>query len=261
MKLSCALVACNENPHYLQYWPIVKRAWWEIVGIPCVMIYVGETVPDAYKNDPAVIHFPPIPEWPTATQAQVIRLLFPGLLQCEGAIIISDMDMIPMQRDFFVKGFEQFYSNQFVSLRGIDELEQQVYMCYVGATPQTWRDLFGIQSTEAIRIKLTEFAKQIQVDGTRGGQGWCTDQMILYFTMKGWKMNAPERIGLTPWTKEIPRLCRSKPSEWMHWQTALETNIINSYYIDFHMPPYEQFKQQIEQVYAKVREPYVMHTH
>lgn len=261
MKLSCALVACNENPHYLQYWPIVKRAWLEIVGIPCVMIYVGETVPDILKVDPAVIHFPHIPQWPTATQAQVIRLLFPALLQCDGAIVISDMDIIPIQRDFFVKGFEQFQSNQFVSLRGIDEIEQQVYMCYVGATPQTWRDCFGIQSTNDIRTKLTEWANGIQADGTRGGQGWCTDQQLLYFRIKSLQLIIPERVGCIAWTKEIPRLCRSKPSEWMQWDIALENNIINNKYVDFHMPPYEQFKQQIEQVYTKVREPYVMHTH
>ena len=52
MKLSCALVACNENPHYLAFWPVVKRAWWEIVGIPCIMVYIGDELPSAKLKRP-----------------------------------------------------------------------------------------------------------------------------------------------------------------------------------------------------------------
>ena len=106
MKVSCVLVACNDNPKYLQFWPIVKKAWWDLVGLPCIMVYVGSTLPEELKNDPAVLHWKPSPSWPTATQAQVIRLLYPALLKCDGAVLLSDMDMIPMQRDFFIKGFE-----------------------------------------------------------------------------------------------------------------------------------------------------------
>jgi hypothetical protein len=43
------------------------------------MVYVGSDLPEELKNDPAVLHWKPSPCWPTATQAQVIRLLYPGL--------------------------------------------------------------------------------------------------------------------------------------------------------------------------------------
>ena len=218
MKLSCALVACNDNPHYLDFWPVVKKAWWDIVGIPCIMVYVADTIPGHLKTDPAVIHFQPIQGWPTATQAQVIRLLYPALLKGEGAVILSDMDMIPMQQDFFHKGFEPFHPNQFVSLRGIDEHEKQIYMCYVGATPQTWQDLFGIQSI----------------------------QDILYAAVKHWQQTNPERIGLLPWSPTIPRLDRGNPTEWIQRSQVLEANIEQSLYVDFHMPPYKPFQLQID---------------
>ncbi len=250
MKLSCALVACNDNPKYLDFWPIVKRAWWDIVGIPCVMVYVAETIPDTLTNDSAVIHFQPIQGWPTATQAQVIRLLYPALLKCDGAVVLSDMDIIPMKRDFFVQGFEQFQPHQLVSLRGIDEEERQVYMCYVGATPQTWRDCFGIQSVNDIQIMMTNWAAHVQADGSRGGKGWCTDQLILYQAFIHWKMNFPDRIGCLPWTKEIPRLCRTRPSEWLEWNHTLQLSLQYKYYVDFHMPHYDQWKDHIEKIYS-----------
>lgn len=250
MKLSCALVACNDNSKYLDFWPIVKRAWWDIVGIPCIMIYIAETIPDYLKGDPAVIHFQPIQGWPTATQAQVIRLLYPALLTGDGAVVLSDMDMIPMQDSYFHKGFESFDTSQFVSLRGIDEGEKQIYMCYVGATPQTWRDLFGIQTQDDIRTLMDFWSKQTPSDGQHGGIGWCTDQQILYQVVKKWQQIQPERIGLLPWTLMIPRLDRGDPYEWYHHTKELETKIEQSYYIDFHMPPYSQFKQRIDEILA-----------
>ena len=249
MKLSCALVACNENPHYLQFWPYVKKAWWEIVGIPCVMVYIGQIVPDSLKNDPAVIHFQPIEGWPTATQAQVIRLLYPSIMKCEGAIVISDMDIIPVQRNFFTQGFAQFKEDQFVSLRGIDEKEKQIYMCYVGATPKTFSDVFNIHSIENIRTCMNQWAAHVQADGEHGGKGWCTDQLILYSIVKDWLKKTPERIGLLPWTSHVEltdRLDRGNPQEWIQVTDILIHKLKTNMYVDFHMPPLKYCEAQLQ---------------
>jgi hypothetical protein len=249
MKLSCVLVACNENPHYVQFWPIVKKAWWELAQLPCIMVYVGSEIPEELKHDPAVIHWKPIPAWPTATQAQCIRLLYPALLKCDGAVLLSDMDMIPLQKDFFLKDwFELFQESQFVSLRGIDEVEKQIYMCYVGATPTVWSELFKIQSMEDIYRTMNAWATQSPADGSHGGLGWCTDQIILYNTVKELQVKNPEKLGLLPWTQSIPRLDRGNPYEWLQWNSLLEAKLEGNAYVDFHMPPYNQFKQQIDAI-------------
>jgi hypothetical protein len=249
MKLDCALVACNENTHYLDFWPVVKRAWWDIVGIPCIMIYVGETLPEHLKDDPAVRHFKPIEGWPTATQAQVIRLLYPALLGCEGAVVLSDMDIAPLQKEWFVEGFANARPDQFVSLRGIDEGNQQVYMCYVGARPQIWAEMFGITNEQSVRDRLTGLAQLFPADGAHGGKGWCTDQIILYQAVKHWQSQCPEKLCLIPWTAEIPRLDRSKPEEWLTWNHVTEAKLQGHYYVDFHMPPYVRFQDQIRQIF------------
>lgn len=248
MKLSCVLVACNENAKYLDFWPTVKKAWWSLCQLPCIMVYVGKELPDHLKGDPAVKHFQPISGWPTATQAQAIRLLYPALLKCDGAVMLSDMDMIPMQSKFFKEGFSHFQPNQFVSLRGIDEKERQIYMCYVGATPQTWSDMFGVHSEEDIIKILESWSKEFPADGQHGGTGWCTDQQVLYDSVKRWQRDKPERVGLIPWTQEISRLDRANPEEWYAWNSYLEAKILANNYVDFHMPPYQYFKGQIDMV-------------
>jgi hypothetical protein len=248
MRLSCALVACNDNPKYLDFWPVVRQAWWDIVGIPCIMVYVADMIPDSLKSDPAVIHFKPIPEWPTATQAQVIRLLYPALLKGDGAVILSDMDMVPLQKGFFVDNLVAFGDNQIVSLRGIDEGEKQVYMCYVAGSPATWADLFDIRTFEDVYSCLRKWATECPSDGNHGSLGWCTDQIKLYQRFKDWQQTRPERVGLVPWTAQISRLCRSNPDEWYTWNLLLEYKLKNTHYVDFHMPPYNQFHEIIARI-------------
>lgn len=242
MKLSGVLVACNENTHYLDFWPVVKEAWWRIAKLPCVMVYVGKNLPDHLKNDKAVIFFRAIDTWPTATQAQVIRLLYPALFKTDGAIMLSDMDMIPLQKDFFVKGFDQFAPTQFVSLRGIDENEKQIYMCYVGATPTVWGEMFRIKTVDDVRARLIEYSEQYQSNGKHGSVGWCSDQIELYNVVKA---TTPDKIGLVSWTPEIPRLDRVGQYHYSQHKKEIDNALQTGFVVDYHMPPYTLNKDTI----------------
>ena len=242
MHLSTVLVACNENTKYLDFWPVVKEAWQKVVGLTCKMVYVGESLPAHLYDDLDVKFFKAIPGWPTATQAQCIRLLYPALIKTEGAIVISDMDIIPLQASFFIDGFKQFDETKFVSLRGIDETAKEIYMCYVGGTATRWSNLFGVKSEADVRQRLTEWAAAYPSDGKHAGKGWCTDQVILYNTVK---QQNPETVGLCPWTATIPRLCRTNPDEYMMWSRTLEEGLASGNYVDFHMPAFDKYESVI----------------
>jgi len=259
MKLSCALVACNESPYYLDFWPVVKRAWWEIVGIPCIMVYIGDELPQYLQGDPAVILFKPIPGWPTATQAQCIRLLYPALLSGDGAVIISDMDMIPLQNDFFVKTIENNTEDQFVSYR--EPFSNQIIMCYVAATPTIWSKLFEINSLEDIYKRFEQWSQENPADGLHGGEGWCSDQEILFKQVIRFQENLPNNVVIypCPYKHVCPRpdrLDRSKPHEWIVFGENTKINIKKKVYVDFHMPPFIYYSEQINSIldYAKHRD-------
>ena len=258
MKLSCALVACNENSHYLDFWPAVKRAWWEIVGIPCIMVYIGDELPPSLQGDPAVMLFKPIPGWPTATQAQCIRLLYPALLSGDGAVIISDMDMVPLQKDFFVKTIENNTEDQFVSYREPVE-GNQLFMCYVAALPRVWGEVFKIQSLEDIYKRFNEWSHENPADGLHGGEGWCSDQEILFKQVMMFQENSSNRVVIypCPYKHVCPRpdrLDRCKPHEWIILRESTRTNLDKNVYVDFHMPPYAPYRSQIENIidYASI---------
>jgi hypothetical protein len=213
------------------------------------MVYVGTVLPKHLENDPAVKFFNAIPGWPTATQAQCIRLLYPALLQTQDAVMISDMDMIPLQRTFFTHGFHPFNNSQFVSLRGIDEGERQVYMCYVGAEPRTFGALFGIQSLNNIYERLAQWGCVAPSDGIKGKRGWCIDQILLYIHIK----KIPQsHLHLLPNTREFPRLDRGDPKSWLEPTNQLENDIITGEFNDFHLPYHPNIMPRVLQIYSAV---------
>ena len=255
------LLACNENPHYLDFWPIVRRAWLQIVGIRAVLVFVGGELPAGLQDDPDVIFFKAIPSWPTATQAQCIRLLYPALLAGRSGVTINDMDMIPMQREFYVDCFERHTSDQLVGLRGIDEGWREVYMNGIAAAPATWGEMFSIRNIDDVRAQLREWSEAHVADGihaNKGGVGWCTDQRLFYQQVKSWAAERPERLAFAPWLDPSAgaaarrRLDRIRPAEWDSSDARRQIYNAYGYHIDFHMPPYRENAEVLREIVDRV---------
>jgi hypothetical protein len=242
MKLDRVILACNENEEYLAFWPIVKPVWTERIGVPVVLYYVGESLPEHLKDDPDVRLWPPIPGWPTATQAQCIRLLVSAIQDCSGAVLVGDIDCMPLHPEFFHDTMNDAREDQFVSYKAPIETLKEICMCYVAAAPRTWGDLFEIRSEADIRKQMMVWASANPADGEKNGLGWTTDQKELYKRVKAFD---PERIHIQNWRYEYPRLCRSMPFEWNELNDFLATRLHENYYIDFHMPPLRPFFAQI----------------
>lgn len=234
MKLSCVLLSCDSNSHYLSFWPIVKKAWNELVGVPVKMVYIGTKKP---YDDPDIMCFQPIAEWPTATQAQCIRLLYPALLKYSGAVMIGDIDCMPLNPNFFKKEFEKAKEEEFVSLRAPLQGTKEICMMYVGATPSVWGQVFGVKTEWDVREILRSWAWKFPASGEHGGKGWTTDQEILYDKV----MNFP-RKRIADWEWDIPRLDRSMPCEWQEITRGLMSRVYYGHYIDFHLPSLREQK-------------------
>ena len=120
MRLTHVLLSCDANPAYLGFWPLVRRAWQEIVGIQPILVLIADQseVPDsALTGD--VVRFEPLPEVHRTFQAQCIRLLYPALMEADGAVLISDVDLLPVRSDYF-----------HAPIRGLDERSFVVYKMF-----------------------------------------------------------------------------------------------------------------------------------
>lgn len=246
MRLDHCLLACNENTAYLYYWHYVKRAWNNVIGIPVTMVYIGDTLPTYLVGDSDVKLFKPVKNMNTVTQAQMIRLLYPAIMDCSGAVVISDMDCMPLNKDFFHKSFSYADDNQFVSCKA--PLDKEIVMAYVGGTPETWGDLMGVKTMDDIRKRMEEWGEEYPSNGKHGGLGWTSDQLELYKRVKEWEVSHPTRLNISKWAWDFPRLDRGMPHEWIEMNPFLQSRIAHKHYVDFHMPPILDYVKEIEDV-------------
>lgn len=198
MKLGCALVASDLNPEYLEFFPLVRRTWMEVVGVPALLVLIADAIPPGLEEHADSIRLlPPLPDVHTAFQAQCVRLLYPALLEEEaagGAVLTSDIDMIPMNRPYYVDSIRALPDDRFAILRSnvLMADAREIAICYNAALPRTWRDLFdGPADVDGLRRRLGAWAAgRADYDGLHGGTGWNTDQRLLFDQVVRWMEGA-----------------------------------------------------------------------
>ena len=247
MILDTALVACDLNKLYIDFFPIVKKAWNNIVGIKVKLLLISDTLPEYlndYKDD--VILFNPIENMSTAFQAQCIRNLYPAILKCDNAVIISDMDIIPLNKNYYVNNIEDISDDCFVSYSPALAHYKQYAMCFCAAKPNIWRDIFNINSKEDIINVLKKWWETAKVDyaiSANENVGWSYDQSILYTSLHKWnidKIIISKNIGYN-------RLDRLDFEDINKDKEQIKHNINNNVYSDFHLfRPYSAYKSLID---------------
>lgn len=181
LPLHRVIVACDTNPIYLPYWPVVAQAWKKIVGLKPTLVIIGPKDTPVDKTLGDVIIVEPLLDVPTALHAQLIRMLIPFLFPNDGCIV-SDMDMFPLSKDYFVNSIAHVPDNSFVVYRDAvhrGENPGMYPMCYIAAKGSVFQEVFNVHSLDDIAaITRAWWAKRI---------GWHTDQQMLYECLHAWK--------------------------------------------------------------------------
>jgi hypothetical protein len=187
-RLGRVLLACDLNRDYLDFWPSTRTAWKEIVGLDVTLVLVAppEAVPAELQDDPDVIPFEPVEGVHPTLQAQCIRLLYPALLETDGAVIISDIDLYPLRASYFHDPVRLLDERFFVVYRD-DRLDRgEIDMMFNAARPDTWGEVFDVATVTDLRDRLAAWSDGMQYDGRRGWDGWYTDQRMLYQKLLSW---------------------------------------------------------------------------
>jgi len=179
MKLTTVLGSVNNNPKYYMFIP-KQILFWGAFNIKFIAIFVGEEIPEeliSYKDNIILWNFNL--DINTAYVAQNIRIYYPALLNLpeNEMVMITDMDMLPMNYPYYTNDLESYKIEDFIYYRHIDKNE--IYMCYNASHPSTWKKIFGINGITDIKNKLYENYSN-KYDGVPGCDGWSIDQKILY---------------------------------------------------------------------------------
>lgn len=251
MRLTHVLVSCDLNPAYLGFWPLVERAWSEIVGLEPVLVLIAQPqdVPQELESD-RVIPFAPVPDVHTAFQAQCIRLLYPAVLPADGAVLISDIDLLPVDPAYFHAPVASLDERSFVIYRDALMPRGEVSMAYDAARPETWGEIFDVRSVEDVRERLAQWGAAFPYEGVRGGGGWYTDQRLLHRALLDWH----ERTGRL-WVLDddicgYRRLGRHELERAGVVTNAQRRGLLRRKYSDSDWRiPYAEFKEQNDALY------------
>ena len=243
MKIGKCLVSCDANPLYIDFFPLVFRAWRDILGIEVELALISDEIPSeliAFKEH--ITLFPPIRDVHTGFQAQCARLLLPQLCKVEEdqAVIISDIDMVPMNRRYYIKLIAKISSDKFVVYRSNKLREnREIAICYNAATPKTWGDLFGkVENMVDAESKIKLWHGAVKYEGIHGGGGWSTDQELLFSKVEDFEKD--RIVRLRDRQLGFARLDRSKIKGKLSFRQKFL--IMSRYYSDCHMKrPYSEF--------------------
>lgn len=176
MKLKYAVVSANNNSDYLDFWPYVAKAWKNLIGLEPILLYIDnkEPSPELSKHG-KVLYLESIPEWSIVQQSQSIRFWAAKLL--DAPFIISDMDMLPISKDYYEKGVSNIgdkgivsYSSDIINYRWY-KTNPQYPMCYLAGDPNSFIECLQLDETEH-----KDFLRRLMKLNIRFG----TDQKFFY---------------------------------------------------------------------------------
>jgi len=227
LKIDRVIVSTDTNPMYMDFWPIVAEAWEKLVGIRPTLAFIAPADVEIDESLGDVIRFEPIEGVSTVLQAQVVRHFLPLYFKDEGCLI-SDIDMIPLSKSFFIDTVADIPDDCFVVYRSAVALQYKEYvMCYNAAKGSTFGEVFGIDDIADIPEMIKRLAEQFN-------HKWQTDQLALYYYLRSWE-HFEDRCALLqhPVEKRVDRI---------NWKYDIE-KLKSGYYIDSHMlRPYKRYK-------------------
>jgi hypothetical protein len=234
MKLDCILTAVNENKLYIDFVPFFIRTWNKLYPeVDVKIILIANEIPynlnDCKDN---IILFKPIENVSTSFTSQYIRLLYPAILNYKNGVMITDIDMVPMNRTYYTENIVSFTEDRFIYYReNICFNAKQIAMCYNVASSKIWSDIFKIESIQDIVDRLKNVYKNINYMEGHGKSGWGTDQIDLYKYVMEWNKKTNNFICLKEIDTKFNRLDRDTFD--INNQT-IKNNISNCTYTDYH---------------------------
>ena len=219
MKLTKVILVVNDNPNYYKFANDVYDIWKNYIKIqPHLFIITDDKSKIELDFGNRIVQYiNPIPDIPTAFQSQVIRLLLP-CLYLDDFIIITDIDMIPIQKKFFKKYIKYISDDIFIKYFHTHQ------MCYNCAKGEIWRKIFKASSISDIQNIIKFWYTKF--NGVR-----VTDQIVLKYYLEEYNGSKLILTSYLPNNTVIKRL-----------STYSEKNILKelnfntlSEYLDFHL--------------------------
>jgi len=250
MKITHCIVSSNNNPFYYDFYPIIKKIWEEYMNIKVIYIYVGDFIPnelEIYKDD--IILFKPLKGISTIFTTEIIRLFYPAFLDPENTYIISDMDMMPIRKSYYIDSIVNIPDDKFVHMRtGCYRDENRYIMCYNIGKGEVFAKIF--KNNDTLENLIIKTYKKCIYDNNNINT---YDEFFLYNKLQEWNNLTNNCIFFTDTNLNHNMLDRVSPDIY-YLDTEKKNNIINGKYNEYHMlRPYKgKEKNHIDEVVSLI---------
>lgn len=245
MKIQHALLSCNTDPRYLDFWRIALRGWRRLGIEPKLMIIRdGDEADDI--DDAAVRMVEPLPDVPLSVQATWGRFWL-ATRYPNAAVIVADIDMLPLSARFFVARLAPVGDDKYVHMPYHPD-----YFTMNGRRPVCYHIARGAVMQRALDIpddwreacrRVTPWYKQARrwQRQCRAGTHWLGDELYTSARLRELAIQEP-RMLMEIDTAEDPRIDREA---WLYDAHLLRAGG----YRDANLPrPYARHKMAIDRL-------------
>ena len=236
-------MSCDENPYYLDFWPLVSRVWKERIGVDPVLVLVGDSdVDDTFGE---VVKIKPI-DAAIHTQAQLARLWHP-INEPDTLWITSDIDMFPISRTYWESNLSK---DDFVWKNLNTDTKNYFPICYNIAYGKNFKEVLSIPDafddfidSVSVSFKSDVSNKPENWDGN-SLENWGLDEVYVSSMVCRWRdMNGGVEQPMRPDGFHDGR--RINRTNWIYDNSKIE----DDFYIDCHsLRPYNKHKDRVDEL-------------
>ena len=238
MKIDYVIVSSDDNPMYLDFWPIVRDLWSKIIGIKPIWVHISDEDKIIDKGDYIIHKIKKLDGINSGLQSQIARMYVTKFYE-DKVCLTSDIDMLPISKEYFTHTTLPYNDDSIVILSS-DAYPNKVRhpICYNAAKGKTFNEILDLN------VSFREYCEKL----IKFNWGWDTDE--LYFgKMLQQFQNKNRIIELNRgWTNGMA----NKRIDRAYWNYN-ENLFYEQYYIDSHsIRPYTQHKNRINKLLQSI---------
>jgi hypothetical protein len=266
MIISKAIFSVDDNPTFSGLWPIVSEICKKKLGITPVLFHITDDETDFYEDEYGIVKkLKKLENHNTGYQSQIIRMWGTKYFS-EEVCLISDIDMIMFNKEYFVEQISGFSNDDLIIYCSdaydtsrpecVGIYSNRYVMSYNAATGKNFDSILGTACTfQEYADKLSSF----------GFPTYDTDEM--YYTKCVNNLNHGVNVvklirGFYSKFQVPRRIDRITDDEFNIYD---DEKIYNNYYVDCHLArPFEKYRNQILDLKNKIlkkKEVYLIGCH
>lgn len=258
MKIDKVVLGSNCNPYYLGFWPLVSKIWKLKFDIHPVLFLIRDDPSITASEEYGTVHYiEPVKDAPVSLQGQWVRYWAP-VTDLDATWMISDIDMFPISRSYFIDSIAEIPDDKFVNLNAHSIAANPA--CYNVAKGHTFKKVLDLPDSFEDSLMKTKFWEVDNEHRVEDGDGnivsclhWSTDESYSNTLIGKYHNAVDSNMFINPGRPGGYCARRvDREGSWIdnkgHWNLD-EKRILEEFYLDAHCPrPYSKYEKEINRL-------------